>query len=148
MESIESIKSAQVRVVRSSNPISHRQIRRAYFETHVRPLLVAHCYECHSAEEGSKIKGGLRLDHREGWQVGGDSGAALIPGNSRDSLLIKAVHYRDPELQMPPKKKLAKADIAVLERWISEGAYDPRETANPSPPPPTAECDLETELAF
>ena len=120
----------------------------AYFETHVRPLLVAHCYECHSAEEGSKIKGGLRLDHREGWQVGGDSGAALIPGNSRDSLLIKAVHYRDPELQMPPKKKLAKADIAVLERWISEGAYDPRETANPSPPPPTAERDLETERAF
>jgi hypothetical protein len=41
----------------------------AYFETHVRPLLVAHCYECHSAEEGSKIKGGLRLDHREGFVI-------------------------------------------------------------------------------
>ena len=120
----------------------------AYFETHVRPLLVAKCYECHSAEEGANIKGGLRLDHREGWQVGGDSGPALIPRKPKDSLLLKAVLYRDSDLQMPPKKKLAKADIAVLERWIADGAYDPRETAIPSPAEPIAERDLDAERAF
>ena len=120
----------------------------AYFETHVRPLLVTHCYECHSAEEGSKIKGGLRLDHREGWQVGGDSGPALVPGDAKGSLLLKAVRYRDPDLQMPPKKKLAKADIAVLERWVLEGAFDPRESTNPSPATPAVKRDLEAERAF
>jgi hypothetical protein len=49
-----------------------------HFERKVRPLLVEHCYACHSAE--NKIKGGLRLDHRTGWETGGDSGPALTPG--------------------------------------------------------------------
>ena len=50
-----------------------------YFERHIRPALVEHCYKCHS-EDARKLKGGLRLDTRSGWQKGGDSGPAVVPG--------------------------------------------------------------------
>lgn len=99
----------------------------AFFESKIRPLLVEHCYDCHS---GEKTKGGLALDTRAGWQKGGDSGAALVPGKPDDSLLIKAVRYEDEDFAMPPKKKggkLSAADIAVLTEWVRMGAPDPRE---------------------
>ena len=60
-----------------------------FFEKKVRPLLVERCYECHSAEKIGK--GGLRLDTREGWQTGGDTGTALVPGKPEESLLITAI---------------------------------------------------------
>lgn len=98
----------------------------AFFEKQVRPILVEHCYECH-AEVNSK--GGLLLDTRQGWETGGDSGPAILPGNPDDSLLIRAIQYRDPDLAMPPKKKggrLTDAQIALLEEWVRMGAPDPR----------------------
>lgn len=101
----------------------------AFFEEKVRPLLISRCYDCHSAGEGAKIKGGLRLDHREGWVRGGDSGPALIPGDAGQSLLVRAVRYRDPDLQMPPKKKLDTTELEILEAWIAGGAFDPRDEA-------------------
>ena len=96
----------------------------AWFESKIRPLLVDRCYECHSEK---KHKGDLRLDSKAAWQKGGESGAVITPGNPDTSLLIKAVRYTDKELQMPPKKQLAAADIALLEQWIKMGAPDPRE---------------------
>lgn len=99
----------------------------AFFEKKVRPLLVEHCLECHTA--GKKTKGGLALDSRAGWQTGGDGGAAIVPGNLDESLLIKAVRYADANLQMPEKRKLPDAAIAVLEEWVKMGAPDPREGA-------------------
>lgn len=96
-----------------------------FFEAKIRPLLVDHCYDCHSA--GKKIKGGLRLDFRAGWEKGGDSGPAIVAGKPDESLLIKAVRYTDEDLQMPPKKKkLAPEQIALLEQWVQMGAPDPR----------------------
>lgn len=95
-----------------------------FFEKRVRPLLMDKCLECHSADK--KVKGGLRLDLREGWAVGGDSGPALVPGKPEESLLIKAVHWKDSDFQMPPKNKLSDAEIATLEQWIRMGAPDPR----------------------
>lgn len=97
-----------------------------YFEKEVRPILVERCYACHS--HGEKIKGGLVLDSRSGWQSGGDSGPALVPGKPEASLLIKAIGYADSQLQMPPKKKLGEAEIAVLKEWVKRGAPDPRES--------------------
>ncbi len=99
----------------------------AFFEKSVRPLLDEHCLECHSAEH--KVKGGLRLDSRQGWEQGGDSGAALVPGKPDESLLIKAVRYADKDLRMPEKRKLPAAAIAVLEKWVEMGAPDPRTSA-------------------
>ncbi|MEQ1859624.1 MAG: PSD1 and planctomycete cytochrome C domain-containing protein [Chthoniobacteraceae bacterium] len=98
-----------------------------FFEMKVRPLLVERCYECHST--GKKTKGGLALDSRAGWQKGGDTGPALVPGKPDDSLLIKAVSYGDPDLSMPPKKKLSDAEVATLVEWVKMGAPDPREAA-------------------
>ena len=98
-----------------------------FFEKRVRPLLAEQCLECHTA--GKKTKGGLALDSRAGWQAGGDSGAAIVPGKVEESLLIKAVRYTDTNLQMPEKRKLPAAEIAVLEQWVAMGAPDPREGA-------------------
>ncbi len=95
-----------------------------FFEKRVRPLLAERCFECHSPEK--KVKGGLRLDVREGWAKGGDTGPAIEPGKLDESLLITAVRYHDKDLQMPPKKKLSEAEVATLEEWVRLGAPDPR----------------------
>ncbi|EDY19858.1 protein of unknown function DUF1549 [Chthoniobacter flavus Ellin428] len=95
-----------------------------FFEKKVRPLLVERCYECHSPDK--KVKGGLRLDIRDGWVKGGDTGPAIVPGEPDKSLLISAVRYKDRDLQMPEKRKLPDEEIAILEQWVKMGAPDPR----------------------
>ncbi len=68
----------------------------AHFETHVRPLLIKRCQSCHSAADDT-LEGGLALDSRAGWQEGGDSGPAVVPGDPEASLLVRAIRYSDPE---------------------------------------------------
>jgi hypothetical protein len=99
-----------------------------HFEKEVRPLLIAKCYSCHSPEK--KVKGGLRLDTKEGWQTGGDSGPAILPHKPEASLVSKAISYTDRDLKMPPKQKLSDREIAVLNTWIANGAPDPRTDGN------------------
>lgn len=99
----------------------------AFFESKVLPLLTQRCFECHSHDK--KIKGGLALDSRAGWESGGDSGPAVHPGEVEKSLLLKAVRYTDEDLQMPPKEKLSAGEIAILEQWVKQGAVDPRAIA-------------------
>ncbi len=96
----------------------------AYFETHVRPILVERCYSCHSTK-AQKSEGGLRLDARDAWLKGGDRGAAVVPGDSKNSLLLHAVRYSDPEFQMPPTEKVSDEAIATLEAWVRMGAPAP-----------------------
>jgi cytochrome c553 len=90
-----------------------------FFEKQVRPLLVANCYTCHSADTNSRS--GLRVDDRNGLLTGGSRGPAVIPFKPDESLLIKAVS-RAGELKMPPERPLAEADVAVLKQWIRDGA--------------------------
>lgn len=94
-----------------------------FFERHIRPIFVEHCYGCHSAR-ADKIQAGLRLDSRAGWMKGGESGPAIFPGKVNESLLIQAVRYES--LQMPPSGKLPDAKIRLLEEWVARGAPDPR----------------------
>ena len=94
------------------------------FEKSIRPALVQHCYECHSADK--KVKGGLLLDSRDGWKTGGDSGPAIEPGKLDDSLLIEAIRYTG-DLKMPPRGKLPERVIRDFERWVELGAPDPRD---------------------
>ncbi len=94
-----------------------------FFEKQVRPLLVKHCYECHSGDESN---GGLRLDTREAVLRGGDSGVAIVPGDPHNSRLIEAVRYKNPEFQMPPENPLSPTEIAILEKWVLIGAPDSR----------------------
>jgi mono/diheme cytochrome c family protein/cytochrome c553 len=98
-----------------------------FFENNVRPLLDSKCYSCHSAR-AEKVKGGLRLDSREGVLAGGNNGPVIVAGKPDESPLIIAVRYANEDLQMPPKgKKLSDKEIATLEKWVQMGAPDPRE---------------------
>ncbi len=108
-----------------------------FFEKRIRPLLVQHCYACHSAK-AENLQGGLWLDSRAGVLKGGETSAALVPGKPDESLLIKAVRYED--LEMPPKAKLKDTEIADLVAWVKMGAPDPRTQATP----PTASANART----
>ena len=99
----------------------------AFFEKNVRPVLIKSCYECHSAE-ADKLKAGLALDARAALLMGGDSGAAVVPGKPEESLLIASLRYEDPDLQMPPEQhggKLSDAVIANFVEWVKRGAPMP-----------------------
>jgi hypothetical protein len=93
------------------------------FETRIRPLLVERCFECHSQE--TDRSGGLVLDSLESMLHGGDSGPAINLEQPEESLLLRAVHYRDPKLQMPPDSKLSDAQVGHLREWIVAGAPAP-----------------------
>ncbi len=89
-------------------------------------VLEKNCFKCHS-HAASKSKGGLLLDSREAVLTGGDTGPAIVAGKPKESLLLKAVSHRDPDLQMPPKDgKLADSDIAALTDWVKAGAPWPQ----------------------
>ncbi|HXU76170.1 MAG TPA: DUF1549 domain-containing protein, partial [Methylomirabilota bacterium] len=97
-----------------------------FFEKKIRPLLVERCYKCHSTGS-EKLKGGLLLDSREGLMKGGDDGPVVSAGSPEKSKLIEAIHYQNPDLQMPPKGKLAETEIALLTEWVKMGVPWPRE---------------------
>ena len=94
-----------------------------FFETNVRPVLVEHCQKCHGDK---KQWGGLRLDSREAIMRGGDSGATIVPGKPKESLLIRAVQQEDEDLKMPKEGKLTQRQIADLVRWVEMGAPFPQ----------------------
>src|ERR1700677_1638198 len=97
-----------------------------FFENKIRPVLVNNCYKCHSSQV-PKLKGQLSVEFRDTLLKGGETGPAIVPGDPDKSLLIKAVGYTDPDLQMPPHdKKLAESVIADLVAWVKMGAPDPR----------------------
>jgi Protein of unknown function (DUF1549)/Protein of unknown function (DUF1553)/Planctomycete cytochrome C len=92
-----------------------------WFETNVRPILVDHCYTCHSAD--TKPAGGLRVDDRNGLLRGGNSGPAVVPGDPGASLLLKRVSHKNPSRRMPKEgQPLTDDQIAALSRWIRDGA--------------------------
>ncbi len=94
-----------------------------FFEAKIRPVLIEHCYKCHSTESGT-VRGGLGVDHREALISGGSSGPAIVPGNLEESTLWNAINYVDYE--MPPNRKLPPAILADFKKWIEMGAPDPR----------------------
>ena len=101
-----------------------------FFEKKIRPVLIKHCYKCHSSEseKKGKLKGKLRLDLRESIRGHGESGLISIAlGNPDESNLYRAISYLDSELLMPPKSRLEKSVINDFKRWIEMGAPDPRD---------------------
>lgn len=99
----------------------------SFFEKNIRPVLVEHCYKCHSAES-DKIKGGLTLDTKQGTLLGGESGhPGVTPGSPAESSLYEAITWRDDDMQMPPKNRLPDEVVANFKKWIEMGAPDPRE---------------------
>ncbi|MFM8479222.1 MAG: DUF1549 domain-containing protein, partial [Planctomycetaceae bacterium] len=96
----------------------------AFFESRIRPVLVQHCYKCHSAES-KDVRGGLLVDSRQGLLQGGDSGPAVIPGDASAGELLAALRHETVE--MPPDRRLSDAVIADFQAWIEAGAVDPRD---------------------
>ena len=105
-----------------------------FFEKDVRPLLVKHCYECHSAGD---VDGGLNLDSKVGVANGGDSGVVVMAGAPDKSLLIEAVRYKNQDLQMPPKGQMSSSEIEILEKWVRLGVPDSRTESRPGTVRPT-----------
>ncbi|MCA9012762.1 MAG: hypothetical protein KDB01_23580, partial [Planctomycetaceae bacterium] len=94
----------------------------------VSPILRSKCARCHNEVDPG---GGLRLDAGEEMLMGGDSGVAIVPGNSGESRLILAV-MQSGDLKMPPldeAKPLDPEQIAILRQWIDEGAIVPDDTS-------------------
>ena len=95
------------------------------FNFHIRPILSEKCYVCHGPDSSTR-EGGVRLDNYEAAIAKlEDGGAAIVPGSPEKSLLLKRIMSHDPEEVMPPpesKKSLNDREIALLERWIKQGA--------------------------
>ena len=99
----------------------------------VKPVLAARCTSCHGA---IRQKAGLRLDTAELIRRGGDSGPAVEPGQSGESLLIERVTAEASSERMPPKSEgtpLSQEEVAILRAWIDQGAHAPPE---PTPADP------------
>ena len=100
-----------------------------FFESRIRPVLVKHCYECHSADSDS-VQGGLLLDSAAALRRGGDTGPAITIDSPQDSLLLSALKYEDVE--MPPDGPLPDRIVRDFEHWVSSGAFDPRTDEHPA----------------
>ncbi|XZE32493.1 PSD1 and planctomycete cytochrome C domain-containing protein [Pirellulaceae bacterium SH501] len=95
-----------------------------FFESKIRPVLIEHCYRCHSSD-GQAVRGGLSLDHRDAILAGGESGPAVVPHDLDESVLWDAINHRG--MRMPPNSKLPANVIQDFKTWIEMGAPDPRE---------------------
>ena len=113
-----------------------------FFEKKIRPVLVRHCYKCHSAKS-KNVRGELLLDTRAGMRRGGESGPAVIPRKAEASVLIDAIRYEG--FEMPPKQRLPKSVVADFLKWIQMGAPDPREGGEVAK---SADIDLEKGRQF
>ncbi len=120
-------------------PASPNADQTAFFENRIRPLLADNCFHCHSAQVETP-HGGLRLDSRNALLAGGDSGAAVVPGDPEVSRLVQRVQGR-PAL-MPPTGALASADIAALVEWVEMGAPWPEHAAATDALDPSAPFDF------
>jgi hypothetical protein len=100
--------------------------QRTFVETKVIPLLEARCFECHG-DIDEEVGGGLYLTSRKSLLTGGDSGPAIMPGDSAASLIIEAVRYES--FEMPPRTRMPKEEVDILVRWIDDGAPWPEDLA-------------------
>jgi len=85
------------------------------FRKDVQPILTQNCKLCHA---GTSAPAGLELDTPEGVMAGGTSGKVVVPGNSKDSVLVQ----RLVEGSMPPAAPLSKLQIATIATWVDQGA--------------------------
>jgi hypothetical protein len=89
------------------------------FQREIRPILSDNCFLCHGPDSASR-QAGLRLDRREAVL-----GKVIVPGNSAASLLYQRISDPDPNARMPlaeSRRSLTPAQIALIKRWIDQGA--------------------------
>lgn len=100
----------------------------AFFEEHVRPLLLDRCSKCHDGSPEARSE--FSVLSRATLMEGGDFGPAIAPGKAEESLVIQAMRHTHKELHMPPKGKgrLTPDEISIFVKWINEGAVWPGDT--------------------
>ena len=107
------------------------------FSREVQPILAEHCFACHGAD---KAESGLRLDVQESAFEPAESGdRAVVAGDVAQSTLLQRIQSDDPDVRMPPEgDPLTEEEIAVLRKWIGNGAewamhwaYRPLDTRAP-----------------
>lgn len=132
-------------VAAESDEFTPEQI--AFFENKIRPVLATSCYECHGAE---KQEGDLRLDTYKGIMQGGKSGVLISTADPASSLLITAIKYQNPDLQMPPDGQLSKEVVADFVLWLASGAAHPdgKPGGAKSIQPRKSSIDIESERGF
>ena len=98
------------------------------FSRQIEPLLKTHCFKCHSHDSG-KMKGGLALDSRSGWEKGGDSGPTLVPGKPEDSILLYRIESDEPSIRMPTlgRNQADQEAIELIRAWIASMPADSAE---------------------
>lgn len=114
----------------------------AFFENKIRPVLVEHCFACHSAD-ASEVGGRLLLDSANSLTSGGESGSPVVAGKPAESLIVQAIKYDG--LEMPPDGPLPETVIRDFETWIARGAVFPAAKKTPDAAPATT--DQTTHLA-
>lgn len=138
--------SASPTTIGADNPKTIEPKQLEFFEARIRPVLIKHCYECHSAKS-DEVKGNLLVDSAAGLLQGGDSGPAIIAGKPDESPLIEALRYDGVE--MPPAGRLSPSIVKNFEHWVEMGSPDPR-TDQPAPGviKPQRTIDLEAGRQF
>jgi mono/diheme cytochrome c family protein len=112
-----------------------------FYTNQVKPLLAAKCYACHT----QTAMGGLRLDSRESFVKGGNSGPVTAPGPASNSLLMQVVTHTHAKIKMPPGGRLSDAEIAILREWVESGAhFEPQ----PSASVPAGKSDVASRRNF
>jgi len=92
------------------------------YRREVEPILSRYCFSCHGSVDNPAS--GLSLTTGQGLLSGGDTGAAVIPGDPEGSLLYQVVRGEHPEVEAMPigPRQLTEAEIETLRRWIADGA--------------------------
>jgi hypothetical protein len=98
----------------------------ASFNDEIRPILADRCFACHGPDSAAR-KADLRLDKEKFAKAQrGDSGVfPIVPGKPESSAIIERLKSHDPDEVMPPpesKITVSKKEIALIEKWIAEGA--------------------------
>ncbi|MFN9717382.1 MAG: PSD1 and planctomycete cytochrome C domain-containing protein, partial [Planctomycetota bacterium] len=91
-----------------------------FFQSKVFPILESRCFECHGDGD---VEAELHLTSRKAILLGGESGAAMVPGEPDRSLIVQAMRYES--FQMPPRSKMPDEEIAIIAKWIQDGAAWP-----------------------
>jgi len=102
-----------------------------FFENKIRPVLIEHCYACHSLAEG-EASGELLLDSASGFRRGGSRGSPLNLEKPDESLLMRVLTHADDDLKMPPEEKLPDQVVEDFRLWLQQGAPDPRQGGSPN----------------
>src|SRR6185503_12796174 len=119
--------AAEPDTAKDLQPISIAEAKRTDtvdFEREILPVLKNNCLACHNQ---TKAKADLILETPQTILKGGESGPAVVPGKSADSLILKAASHQEKPTMPPRENKVAASDLTpeqlgLLKLWIDQGA--------------------------